>query len=219
MISRKCLLLVLGALASAAVVALLLVRGPGGTGGDSRNDAAHREAQEEPPASEGEVESSGPEQGAREGGGFSVVPEGEGESQAVVISFPDPLSWEEAAPVEELSGICGRWVLEMEGEPFTLKNCHLLLGEDGGIALPPDYIGVIKLMDGRYAWDAGSGSFRAQADLVLKTGPGTGQVPLRLNLEGTVSVSRREITGSYQAIPGGEAYAPYAQQGGFLLRR
>ncbi len=222
MTSRRYLPLALVALAAcAAVVVFLLAGKPGGREGESRSGETPPEAQEEPRPPEAQAECSGPGETAGGGGTFTVVP-GTGEGgPAMIINFPDPLSWGEAAPGEEMPGVCGRWVLEMEGAPFALKNCHLLLDERGNLALPPDYGSVLEMREGFYTWDVSSGSFQAHADLVVKAGSGAGQaeVPLRISLEGRTTSSLLEITGSYLAIPGGEVYTPYTQQGGFIMRR
>jgi hypothetical protein len=214
LVSRKYLLISLGALALAAVVTvLLLAHGRERTGGEPREGASLEEVPGEAGAAGGEE--IGP--AAAEGGGPEASREGGNPS--LVVNFPDPWSWGETAPGEDGQGICGRWVLEMDGEPLAMRNCHLLLEEDGGMALPPDYGGVMEMVEGHYAWEAGSGDFAAWADLVLKPVSGAGEVHLRVNLEGVVSGSLREITGSYRAVPGEEAYAPYAQQGAFRMRR
>lgn len=220
--TKRYLLLALVALAAcAAVVALLLAGRRGGKQGESREGETSPEVQEEQGSSDAEAGGSGSEEAAGGGGAFSVIP-GTGEGgPAMIISFPNPLSWEESVPGTEDSGVCGRWVLEMEGAPFALRNCHLLLDEHGDLSLPPDYGSLLQMKEGIYTWDAANGSFRAHVVLVVKAAFGTGQgeVPLQVILEGTVSASLHEITGSYQAVPGGEAYTPYAQQGGFLMRR
>lgn len=224
---RKALLF-LGALVvtCTAAVVLLLVLGPGGKKESSPEPALSGEETREPhDRGEGEAEADQErpwetiEGEAAEEETLSVTPGGGGNGQSVVIRLPDPPTWEEGVPEAVGQGIAGHWVLEMEGSPFALSNCHLLLGEDGSITLPPDYRAVFESNSGKYTWDAEARSFQAEAGLVVKAGPGGTPVPLRLDMEGKVSESLQEITGSYQVVPEGKAYAHCSQQGGFLMSR
>ncbi|MGQ9475357.1 MAG: hypothetical protein ACUVS1_04405 [Actinomycetota bacterium] len=219
MFSRKWSIAALAALASLGVLILLLVGGPGRGRDDSMDDEPRAEARGEERASEVKLEEPGTRNGPAQRGDFSVEMGGNGGSPAVVFTLPDPLSWDAVPPPGGEGGICGRWVLEMEGKPLVLENCHLLLREDGTLLLPPDYGGILELREGSYAWDPGNGGFRAQVDLVVKGVSGYGQVPVRVVLEGTVAGSLAEIAGSYQAQPAGDTNTSYAQQGCFLMRR
>jgi hypothetical protein len=44
-------------------------------------------------------------------------------------------------------------------------------------------------------------------------------IPVQVDLAGNVMESMVEITGDFTASPQGEAYAPYTQQGDFIMHR
>ncbi|MEW6554613.1 MAG: hypothetical protein AB1384_10040 [Actinomycetota bacterium] len=150
----------------------------------------------------------------------TITPGPGGDTSSIVVQFPDPAG---SAPEEPPPGgyrdVYGHWVLDMTGSAYGLTNCHLVLNQDGTISSPPDYDQVFQIAASTFTWRQGDPAFSATLQLTLKMGGGQMLIPLSVELTGSVAASCAEITGEFIAEPQGEAYAPYAQQGPFTMRR
>lgn len=177
----------------------------------------------ETPHAESGVEAAGVqprgEEGRSEGQQPEITPGSGGESPGLLIEFPDPAGGFPEAPPGGYGDICGQWILDMSGAAYGLANCHIVLNEDGTISSPPDYDQVFHIAASTYSWQAGDRAFTAAIQLMLKMGPGQVLVPVQVDLAGEAAENMKEISGSFTAQPQGEAYAPYAQQGGFRMHR
>lgn len=183
-----------------------LQRAPEETADGTNGDAAGGRAQDAP---------------GRESGPQPTVAPGTGEgAPGVVVAFPDPADGGAAVPPPGgYADLAGGWVLEMSGNAYGLTNCHVTLHADGTISSPPEYDRLFEVMAGTYTWREGGPAFSASLHIALKPGPGRAAVPVRMELTGNVAGSMREIRGEFSAEPQGEVYAPYAQRGGFSMRR
>jgi hypothetical protein len=114
--------------------------------------------------------------------------------------------------------IRGHWVLEMRGELYGISNCHLVLEENATISTPGDYGPVFEVSWSEYRYEDASRSFEATLSVMLRMGAET-TIPLDIRLAGKASASLGEITGSFDAVPQGETYFAYGQQGGFRMYR
>lgn len=202
-----------------AMLILLLVPGNGSDKETVENDQAKGP---EGPSIESETvrENSHTEAGTQAGSGLQVIPRIENGSPGLLVRFPDPQDWEaEPLPESGYTDLCGHWVLETEGSPYALSNCHLMLNRDGTVTTPEGYDPVFEIARSEYHWAPGEASFRARLQMVLKMGSSSTTVPVEIQLLGSVSGSLRDIIGCYQAIPLGEAYSSHVQQGGFRLHR
>jgi hypothetical protein len=137
----------------------------------------------------------------------------------VVVDFPDPQQGIPEAPAGGYEDVSGHWILDMSGYAYGLTNCHIFLEEDGTISSPPDYAQVFEIAYSTYTWEEGSPSFTASLQLMLMMSSSQVLNPVRVELAGTVSDSLLEINGDFTAEPQGEPYAPYAQQGTFVMHR
>jgi hypothetical protein len=150
----------------------------------------------------------------------SITP-GTGENApGMVVEFPDPTGSGPATPPPGgYTDIRGPWILDMTGYAYGLTNCHIILNEDGTISSPPDYDQVFQIAASTYTWQEGSPAFSASLQLMLKMGSGQVLIPVQVELVGNAAESMLEITGDFTAEPQGEVYAPYAQQGDFIMHR
>ncbi len=202
----------------AAALALWLWPGRGSDGGTEEGGTAEGLENTSSPRAEGEVPRT--EGGKPAGNGFQVVPGSENGSPRLLFRFPDPDGWEVGPPPEGgYADLSGRWILEMEGSPYSLSNCHLVLNPDGTVSAPPDYEPVFEILESGYRWEPDEAAFQAALQLLLKLGSGPTAVCVELRLQGSVSASLREVTGGFSAVPEGEVYSPYVQQGSFRLHR
>lgn len=208
-------------LVAAAFVVLLLTIMPSGSGdGETAAGKVSEERVRDDTERERPEEQDGPTGEESEGAGLEIVPGDGDDSPGYVIEFPNPAGGEEEVPPQgEYTDIEGRWIIEVSGTGYGLSNCHLYLDQDGGITFPEDYSPVFEVVSSRYTWDREASSFNASLQVVIKLGSGQAAVPASLELRGTVSDSLDEIDGELQAIPQGETYAPYAQQGDFRMYR
>lgn len=151
-------------------------------------------------------------------GDFRIIPEEGGESPGLLIRFPEPENWEGSEP-EEDGTISGHWILEMEGSPYSITNCHLMLTSSGGIEIPDNYTTVVDVTEGEYRWTPEDGTFRADLGILLKLASSSTPVRIAFLLVGTVEPSLDAVSGSYEAHLTGTTPYPYVQQGGFLMQR
>lgn len=211
------------ALVLAVIVALVLVwvlPSSGNGAGVEEEDASTRVEKEEAVGEEESVEAGGGQhEGGQQGGGSVTITPNEG-SSGYVVEFPDPAdALDEPAPGEEgYTDIAGAWVMDMSGSIYGVTNCHLLL-ENGLITAPDDYDQVFEIMDSHYSWDKGSSTFEAGLVITVKLGSGGISVPASLELTGKVADSMTRIEGDFHAVPQGEAYAMYGEEGAFVLSR
>jgi len=216
------------ALVLAVIVALVLVwvlPSSGNGAGVEEEDASTRVEKEEAVGEEEPVEAGGEQQGGErqeteQQGHGSVTVTPKEDSSGYVVEFPDPADApDEPAPGEEgYTDIAGAWIMDMSGSIYGVTNCHLLL-EDGRITAPDDYDQVFEIMDSAYSWDKGSSTFEAGLVITVKLGSGGISVPASLELTGKVADSMTRIEGDFHAVPQGEAYAMYGEEGAFVLSR
>jgi len=219
---RRLWILLCASLLAAAVVFLLVWINPSSDTGEPALASLDQEATQ--PASEAEAGAGGaqPQQPTDQPGGQapSVTPGTGEDATGMVINFPDPEgSAPETPPPEGYTDVYGRWVLDMDGTQYGLSNCHIVLNQDGTISSPPDYSQVFEIASSSFVWQAGEPAFTASLQLMLKMSSGQMLIPVRIELRGTAADSLQEIAGDFTAEPQGEVYAPYAQQGGFVMHR
>lgn len=219
---RQAFLLGIAVVMAAAVAVFILTAKPAPRAMDRRESAAEGEAAEPAPAgpSGGEkAEKSSEPAEPSSGGEVQVVAEQEGETTRLMFRFPDPAGGGPVSPPSDVyTAIRGHWVLEMRGELYGISNCHLVLEEDATVSSPGEYRPVFEVSWSEYRYDDANRSFEASLSAMLRMGMDTA-IPLDIHLTGKVSTSLREITGSFDAVPQGEMYLPYAQQGGFRMCR
>jgi hypothetical protein len=107
----------------------------------------------------------------------------------------------------------------MSGSAYGLTNCHIFLEGNGTISSPPDYVQAFEIAASSYTWEDGSPSFSASLQVMLKMSASQILIPVQIELKGTVSDSLVQISGDFIANPQGEPYAPYGQQGTFVMHR
>ncbi len=219
---RRLWILVCTSLLAAALVVLLLAWVvPSSENGRERAALAGQEAEQT--SMEEEAPGGQPPETPAQTGGESptMIPGTGGQAHAIVVDFPDPAgAAPETPPPGGYEDVYGRWVLDMSGSAYGLTNCHIILEENGTISSPPDYAQVFEVVASSYAWKDGNPSFTATLQLILKMGGAGGvAIPVQIEFSGTVSGPLTEMSGDFTATPQGEAYAPYAQQGTFRMRR
>ncbi len=180
-------------------------------------EAEAREAREtmeadEEPSPEAEHAGSG-------AGDFRIILGDGGESPGLLIQFPEPEGWGKEEVPEEEETIAGHWVVEMEGSPYSVTNCHLMLNHSGDIEIPQNYTSVMDITDGEYRWTPGDDAFRADLGILLKSASDSTPVRIALLLVGCVEPSLDAISGSYEAHLAGATPYPYVQRGGFRMHR
>jgi len=211
---------------AAALVLLMVWVIPASRGNDERAEAAWQDTSQ-PAAAEGpgveqqlpQVEQQ-PESSQPAGGGNPTITPGTGgQTPGLVVDFPDPVGESPEVPAGGYEDIFGHWILDMSGSAYGLTNCHIFLEENGTISSPPDYAQVFEIASSSYTWEEGSSSFVASLQLMLKMSSSGVLIPVQIELAGTVSASLMEINGDFIANPQGEPYAPYGQQGTFVMHR
>jgi len=227
---RRLWTLACAAVLAAALVLLMVWVIPASQGKDERAEAARQDTPqtagaEEPGAGQTAVEQQSeveqtPESSPSAGAGNpTITPGTEGQTPGMVVDFPDPVGESPEAPAGGYEDIAGHWILDMSGSAYGLTNCHILLEEDGTISSPPDYDQVFEIASSSYTWEKGNPSFVASLQLMLKMSSSQILIPVQIELAGTVSDSLQEINGDFIANPQGEPYAPYGQQGTFVMHR
>ena len=223
---RKLWTLACAAVLAGALVLLMVWVIPASRGNDELAEAAQQEtsrpaAAEEPDAGQQPQEVEQQPESSQPSGGNSptITPGTEGQTPGVVVDFPDPVVESPETPADGYEDIYGHWILDMSGSAYGLTNCHIFLEEDGTISSPPDYDQVFEIAFSSYTWEKGSPSFVASLQLMLRMSSSQVLVPVQIELAGTVSDSLVEVNGDFIAEPQGEPYAPYAQQGTFVMHR
>ncbi|MBN2026392.1 MAG: hypothetical protein JW854_06520 [Actinobacteria bacterium] len=216
---RKLWTLACAAVLAAALVLLMVWAIPASRGNDERAEAAQQETSQ--PAAAEEPDAGQQPESAQPAGADSptITPGTGGQTPGVVVDFPDPAGESPQAPAAGYEDICGHWSLDMSGSAYGLTNCHIFLEEDGTISSPPDYDQVFEIAFSSYTWKKGSPSFAASLQLMLKMSSSQVLIPVQIELAGTVSDSLAEVNGDFTAEPQGEPYAPYGQQGTFVMHR
>lgn len=216
---RRAFLLGAAVVLAIAAVAFILAAKPRTQAVDGQEPPAVEntaEATEAPPSGGEEPVEPGP---PTSGGEIQVITEQAGEATRLVFRFPDPASGVPAAPPSgAYENIRGHWVLDMRGAMYGISNCHLVLEEDGTISAPGDYSPVFEVSRSEYRYEDANRSFEATLSVMLRMGVDT-TIPLDIHLSGKASTSLGEITGSFDAVPQGEMYFAYGQQGGFRMCR
>ena len=78
---------------------------------------------------------------------------------------------------------------------------------------------MFEIAASSYSWEDGNPSFSASLQVMLKMASSQVLIPVSIELVGTVDGAFVEINGDFAAEPQGELYAPYAQQGTFVMHR
>ncbi len=223
---RKLWILACAAALAAALVLLMVVVIPSSRSDDDQAEAAEQDTllpvAEEEPGSEQQPPEAGqqPEPPAQSGAeSLTITPGAGGRTPGVVVDFPDPVTETPDNPPGGYEDICGHWVLDMSGSAYGLANCHIFLEEDGTVSSPQDYAQVFEIAASSYSWEKGNPSFAASLQVMLKMASSQVLIPVRIELAGTVGDRLLEINGDFTAEPQGEPYAPYAQQGTFVMHR
>ncbi len=216
---RRAFLLGTAVLLAAAAAVFIIMAKPAPQATEGREDAAVEETAERPSAPTSSGEEPGEPPTSAPSGELQVVTEQAGEHTRLVFKFPDPAGGSPAPPPSGVyDTIWGHWVLEMLGALYGISNCHLVLEENDTISSPGDYSPVFEISGSEYRYEEANRSFEATLSVTLRMGT-TETVPLDIKLTGKASPSLREITGSFVAVPLGEIYFAYGQQGVFHMYR
>ncbi|RJP34292.1 MAG: hypothetical protein C4536_02965 [Actinobacteria bacterium] len=161
---------------------------------------------------------------APEGSGTPIVVPVD-ESPCIEIELPVPdqgtSPGDGGAPADgQYEDIRGAWVINMTGSMIVLKNCYIDVNEDGTMTCPSSYDAIMVIEESEYAWEKGKAEFTAVLQVLIKMESMQGlTIPARIELEGTVADSLWEIKGNFVAIPEGDAFAAYKQEGPFVMQR